>query len=154
MNKERLISAVAILVIGVGAFIGGMQYQKHTGTSTTASNSRFGGQSGTGGFGGTRANRGAFGTLTAINGSTLTVTSNRGTATTYTVNTSSSTTYTDASGNATTAASLATGDTIIAQGTTSGTTVTATSIRINPSFGGGAGAPGGAPDDQSGSQTN
>ncbi|MBW4061079.1 hypothetical protein HJC99_00700 [Candidatus Saccharibacteria bacterium] len=137
MNQKRVISAVAFIVIAIGAFVGGVQYQKHAGsTIASAANAR-------GGFGpgivAQRGARGVFGTVSAINGTTLTVTSELGTTTTYTVNTSASTTYTDGTGASTTASSLATGDTVIVQGTKSGTTVTATAIRINPEFGGGMG---------------
>ena len=84
---------------------------------------------------------GVFGTVSAINGTTLTVTSKFGlkdsgdnktttTTTTYTVNAANATVT---KGNASSSvASIAVGDTVAVQGTVSGTSVTATTIRDLP----------------------
>jgi len=107
------------------------------------------------GAGGMRGGKapGVMGTVSAVDGSTLTVTSKgmmrvRPNATSssataaaiaYTVNASSATVYKN---NVTsTIASVATGDTVMVQGTVSGTTVTATTI--HDGMGGAMGQPGG-----------
>jgi hypothetical protein len=73
---------------------------------------------------------GVVGTVTAISGSTITVSSKgfgpNATATTYTVDASNATVQKD--GSASSVANIAVGDTIMVQGTISGTTVTATKI--------------------------
>ena len=74
---------------------------------------------------------GVFGTVTSVNGTTLTVTSKgfekTATATTYTVDTTNATVTKNNA--ASTVADIAVGDTIMIQGTVSGTSVTATTIR-------------------------
>ncbi|MGB7957550.1 MAG: DUF5666 domain-containing protein [Minisyncoccia bacterium] len=82
---------------------------------------------------------GVFGQVTAINGTTITITDSRNN-TTYTIDASSA--AVTKNGAASSIASIAVGDTIMVQGTTSGDSVTATSIMDG--FGGGHGTyPGG-----------
>ena len=92
---------------------------------------------------------GVFGTVSAINGNTITLTSKpRGdiAPTTYTVNAAAATVTKNNA--ASTVSGIAVGDTIMVQGTVTGTTVTATTIRdgVMPGRGKGAdGAPGTMP---------
>jgi Domain of unknown function (DUF5666) len=81
---------------------------------------------------------GVFGTVTAINGTTLTVTSKgrpnststtATAATVYTVDAGNATVYKGSATSTVSISSIATGDTVMVQGTVSGTTVTATTIR-------------------------
>lgn len=91
------------------------------------------GRSGSGGF------SGVFGKVTAISGTTITITDSRN-STTYTVDASNATVTKN--GAASSISSIVVGDTIVVQGTTSGDSVTATSIMDG--FGGGHGTyPGG-----------
>jgi hypothetical protein len=82
-----------------------------------------------------------FGTVASVNGTTLTVTSKgfgkTATATTYTVDTTNATVTKNNA--ASTVADIAVGDTIMIQGTVSGTSVTATAIRDGVMTGGGRG---------------
>ncbi len=87
---------------------------------------------GRGGFGGGMHRApGVFGTVASISGNTITVTSkgfgSNATATTYTVNATNATVT--KSGAASTVAGIAIGDSVMVQGTVSGTSVTATAIR-------------------------
>jgi hypothetical protein len=85
---------------------------------------------------------GIFGTVSTISGTTLTVTSKGGPATqssggtTYTVNASSATVMKD--GATSTVSAIVTGDTVMVQGTVSGTSITATRINdgLPPQAGG------------------
>jgi len=93
-----------------------------------------GGRGGWGGGSGTHAAPGVFGTVTAVNGTTLTVTSKMrmrpnasSSAVTYTVDASNAAVVKN--GASSTVASIATGDTVMVQGTVSGANVTATMIR-------------------------
>jgi hypothetical protein len=91
------------------------------------------GHNGSGGF------SGIFGQVTAINGTTITITDSRNSST-YTVDASNATVTKN--GAASSVSAIAVGDTIVVQGTTSGDSVTATSIMDG--FSGGHGAyPGG-----------
>lgn len=97
-----------------------------------------------GGFGGGTGTRPAvFGTVASVGSDSFTVSSPQS-GQTYTVNEQSSTTYRSTTGTAS-ASDVAVGDRVAVAGTTSGTTVTATSVVILPAggFGGPAGA--GAP---------
>jgi hypothetical protein len=96
---------------------------------------------------------GVFGTVTAVSGDTITVSSKgfgqNTTTTTYTINASGATVMKDNA--ASSVSAIAVGDTIMAQGTVSGTTVTATKIndgmmmRGMPGSNGGASMPGNIP---------
>ena len=98
-----------------------------SGTNVTATNIRDGVMMGNG----VKNGMGVVGTVSAINGTTLTVNSkarpNGGTATTYTVNASGATVIKN--GAASSVLNIAVGDTVIVQGTVSGTSVTAKTIR-------------------------
>src|ERR1700722_1326994 len=80
--------------------------------------------------GGSHMPPGVFGTVSAISGSTLTVTSKgfgaNATATTYTVNAANATVMKNGATSA--LSDIAVGDNVMAQGTVSGDTVTATKI--------------------------
>ena len=153
-----MVSAVA-LVAGGGGFVLGHDTAGKTAAAAGSSqnqsgNSGFGsgGQGNGGGF--RRGGLGTRGTVSAVNGNTITMTNQSGT--TVTVDVSSSTSYLNGADR--TAASLSdvtTGSIILAAGQTSGNTITATRIIINPpapgSYGGGGGA---APGSSSGTMTN
>lgn len=131
-----LIVIVGCLLLG---FVGGMEYQKGktTNTSSTAAG-RNGAAGGYGQFGGRGARRGGFGQVTAVSNNSITVQNSRtGAAQTY--NITSSTTVTN-NGASASVGDIKTGDTVIVR-TDPTDTSTATTIAINPSFGGGAGAP-------------
>jgi len=140
---------VLILAIGVGGFFGGIQFQKSQATTNpTIANTPDGtGQAGNGFGGGTSMRRmGGFGTVTAISSSSITLSVQTGgpdadsssTATTKTYTITSSTSVTN-SGAAATVSDITVGDIVRIQ-TDSSTSTTATSIEINPTFGG-RGAP-------------
>lgn len=140
-QKLALVPAALALMLGGGAlmsYAGLASAQTTSTTSTTAS------------AGAHQRAPGVFGTITAINGSTVTVESKgfgpNATATTYTVDASGATVTKD--GAAGSVSSLAVGDTIMAQGTVSGTDVTATKIldgKMGPGMGGGRGGRGMGP---------
>ena len=133
---QIIIMAVAILIIAGGAFWGGMAYQKSRQPTTL---SRSGGPQG-GGFGGGQfngANRPTFGQVSSINSTDMVVASRFGGN--VTVQLDSNPTVTDGSGNSASVSDIQTGDTVIVQGSkNSDGSITAQSIRINPSFGGGS----------------
>jgi hypothetical protein len=151
-KRDPIVMIVVAVVIAAVGFVAGMQVQKHLGTKTAATPANgFGGAGG--GFGGgggfRRGGGGTFGQVTSINGTTSMVVQNSRTGTNTTVSLSGNPTVTDA-GASSSLSAIATGDTVIVRGTTaSDGTVAATSILINPSFGGG----GGSSSDSSGTQT-
>jgi hypothetical protein len=132
----------AILIAGVG-FVGGMQVQKGLGSKSASATTGTPGGYGTGGPGGGFRHNGTFGTVSSINGTTSMVVQDSRTGTSVTVSLTGNPTVTDGSGNSSSVSAIATGDTVIVMGSTgSDGTVAATSIRLNPTFGGGA--PGGS----------
>jgi len=130
MNKKLLAIPALMLAVGVAGF------------STQASAASLGVNAGWNGNGlnvraGTSTNPGGpmrmpgvFGTVTAVNGDTITVSSKgfgqNATATTYTVDATNATVTKNNA--ASSVSAIAVGDTIMAQGTVSGTSVTATKI--------------------------
>jgi hypothetical protein len=149
--------AAATIVLLVVGFWSGMAYQKgHSKTAVATTGSTAGGGLSGRGFGGGARRSGGFGQVTAVSPTSITITSQRtNTSTTYTI--TSSTTITD-NGQTVTTTDIQTGDTVIVMTSGTGST-TATSILVNPSFGGGGGGFGGtsAPtgsDDSTPSQTN
>lgn len=119
---------IAIPVIGAfitsSLLIGGVAFaQSATPPSGTYQGHGYGGQSG--------RVPGVFGTVASIDGTTLTVTSkgfgSNTTATTYSVDASTATVT--KSGATASVSDIAVGDTVMVQGTVSGTSVTATAIR-------------------------
>ena len=127
---------VIVILLCALSFLGGAVYGKHhapkmTVTTSATSNGGFGG--GFGGRGGS-ARSGGFGQVSAVSASSITLQNPRsGTNTTYTI--TSATTITDNS-QAVTTSDIQTGDTVIVRVASAGST-TATSILVNPSFGGG-----------------
>jgi len=127
VTKSNATGAVSAIAVGDKVMVQG----KINGTSVTATNIRDGVMPN----GGARAGMGVAGTVSAINGTSLTVTSkgrptgSSATATpiTYTVDASSSTVTKN--GTASSLSSIAVGDTVMVQGTVSGTSVTAKTIR-------------------------
>ena len=101
-----------------------------SGTSVTATSIRDG-MMGCGGIGRGMGQTGVSGTVASVSGNTLTVTSKMGpggsTSTTYTVDATNATVT--KAGVSSSVSNITVGDTVMAQGTVSGTNVTATSIR-------------------------
>lgn len=119
-----------------------------TGTSSSITATRVSGFAGggRGGFpGGGRfagGGPGAFGTITSIGSGSFTVSSRSGTA--ETVDVTSATTYSDSSGTLSGLSALKTGEDVIVEGSTSGSVVKATAVRVfQPGAGGGFGGEGG-----------
>ncbi|MDB5175186.1 MAG: hypothetical protein JWM81_44 [Candidatus Saccharibacteria bacterium] len=127
-----LVGIAIVLVVGIGGFIGGMQFQKGKtgpGVATAASNFSHGFSGGMNG----RAMNGSFGAVTAISTTSLSVQDRRSsTAKTYSI--TSSTTITN-NGAAATASDIAVGDNVIVR-TASADSTEATSIALNPTMGG------------------
>jgi hypothetical protein len=128
MTTKQHLSLLAISGILAGAIMTGSAYAKTTtdnqgpndvGTSRTQPQKQ-----------------GTMGTVTAVSGNTITMTSKgrvtkdsaTATETTYTVDTSSAKIEKD--GTTSTISSIVVGDTIIVEGTTSGTSITATTIQV------------------------
>lgn len=154
-NLPVILAAVVVLSLLIG-FFGGIAYQKGkktTATTAISNTNGFGGQSGFGGGqGGFRRGGGAIGQVTAVSDSSITV-SNQRTGSDQTFKITSSTTISN-NGSAASASDIQTGDTVLIRTSTSDTS-TATSILINPSFGGpgGFGGQSQTPNDNSGSSS-
>jgi hypothetical protein len=134
INRDPIVIVVAALVIATLSFVGGMQVQKSLGTKNTGANAS--GAPGAGG--GFRRGNGTFGQVSSIDGTTSMVVANSRSGANVTVSFSSSTTVTDGTGAASSIGAIQVGDTVVVTGTKAGDgSVTATSIRLNPSFGGG-----------------
>ena len=138
---------IVIIILCIVSFVVGDSYGKdHASSSSVASTTGAGNRSGGGGF----RNGGGFGQVTAVSSSSITLQNTRTNAsTTYTIN--SSTTITD-SGQTVGVSDIQTGDTVLIRVASTGST-TATSILVNPSFGGGGfggGGGGGAGSSSSG----
>lgn len=128
ITKGMFVSAASSVVLGT-LLIGSVTFAQTTPTTPTQGE----GQGGWG-RGGRMMGRmpGVFGTVASVNGTTLTITSKAGpngtpAAATYTVDASGATVTKE--GSASTVSSIATGDTVMVQGTVSGTSVTAKVIR-------------------------
>jgi hypothetical protein len=122
VTKNNTASTVANIAVGDTVVVQGTV----NGTNVTATAIRDGVMAQ-----GNRAGMGIAGTVSAINGTNLTVTSkatpNGGTATTYTVDASNATVTKN--GNTSSVSGIAVGDTIMVQGTVTGTSVVAKTIR-------------------------
>jgi hypothetical protein len=140
---------VVVIILCALSFGLGVISQKHGTKTVVATSSVTGGHfTGGGGFGGHRS--GGFGQVTAVSPTSITITNERsGASSTYAI--TASTTITD-SGQTVTTSSIQTGDTVIIM-TSSSSTSTATSILVNPSFGGGFGG-GASGSSSSGSSTS
>jgi hypothetical protein len=152
----RVTLALAVAVVGAGAFIGGAEAQKHLGSKPTTSGggaagssfaSRFrGGGTGTRGASGTGAassflgGGATIGTVAAIKGSTLYVTDTSGATVKVTTSPASQVTKTVTG----TVKSVDPGDTVVVRGTTKKNgDIAATSIAIGGAGAGGFGGFGG-----------
>jgi hypothetical protein len=137
-----LIAAVALVAGASGFAIGHFTAPKAT-VASTSQNSAGGGN---GSFFRTGGQRPVFGTVASVSGDTITVNDQR-TGSTETVTVNSSTTYSDGSGSGASVnlASIASGTSIAAMGTTdsSGNVTSATRIIVNPQFHGFSGSGGG-----------
>jgi len=134
---KPLLAIGALVVIAIGSFYGGIDYQKHhqSGSSPTTA------ALGSGGFrGGGLSRDRVIGSVTTISPTSITV-QNARTGSSSTLTITSSTTITD-SGSAATVSDIQTGDTVFITENSSNTS-DAASIAVNPSFGGPGG--GGAP---------
>jgi len=127
---------------------GGLAFALATSGGSTPAASSDGHHGGFGGFGGNGSgfpgagDLAVFGTVASVASGSFTVTST-GSGKTYTVDERSSTTYRNGDSTAS-ASDVATGDRVAVAGSTSGTTVTATTVTILPAGGYGGGAPGGS----------
>ncbi len=147
MNNKKYLGTLAASVMIAGIGFAGMAFADTPASAPYANHQGFRGAPGSI-QGGMRMGQGVFGTVASVSGNTLTVNSPArkgfGTstaavaATTYTVDASSATVYKD---NATSSvSSIASGDTVMIQGTVSGTNVVAKTIRDGkmPTMGNGA----------------
>jgi hypothetical protein len=123
---------LAVIVLCGLSFYGGVAYEKghnHT-VASTAAKAGFNGGGYGGRFSGQRPN---IGDVTAVSSSSITITSSMsGSSETFSI--TSSTTFTD-NGQTSSVSDIQTGDTVLIR-TSSSSSTTATSIDINPSFGG------------------
>ncbi len=137
MKNNTLIMGILVIVVGVGAFFGGMQYQKTKSTSQFAAG-QFGGAGLRGGAGGGRTGgtRPVAGEVLSSDNNSVTVKLQDGSSKIVLV--SSSTTINKADQAA--MSDIKTGERISAYGQTNADgSVTAQNIQINPMFGGGPG---------------
>lgn len=131
------IAAVIAAATGVIGFVGGIQFQKGTNSSSVANQGGFGnGQGGMGGGMGMR--NGSFGTVTAVSDSSITITVMRGgpdsssssssssTTKTYTINSSTKITVDGSTGSV---SDIATGDTVMIEADSDDSSIAA-SIRV------------------------
>lgn len=137
-TKPALIAGSIVVALVLG-FIGGISYQKgktpNTQIGTTTGQFGTQGTNGQNGFRGMRRS-GSFGSVTAVSDNSITVDSQR-TGGSETFKITSSTTVTD-NGSSASVSDIKVGDTVMIRTSTSDTS-TATSILLNPSFGGGPG---------------
>jgi hypothetical protein len=163
MIKKRITIPLAALALMLTAG-GGLAVAAHADTSTTAATT----QSTDQGPGGTHTPPAAVGTVTAVDGNTVTLTDKKS-GTTYTIDVSSATitkrsaptasssttgttstgtsrTWTPPTETTITASDIAVGDTLMVQGTVSGTTITATKVEDGVGGFGGHGGGMGGPD--------
>jgi len=142
LQKSHVIPGVIACAFGLVGFLGGMQFQKSqspTASASDATNNQA--QQPPGGFGEMRQGGGQFGgqrptlgEVTAISSDKITVKTQAGSSD---VTLTSETVVRDGETNETIAKdTIKVGDTIIVMGDTSGTSVTAETITVNPSFGG------------------
>jgi hypothetical protein len=150
------VAIIVVLALMIISFFLGLQYEKKHApkTATGVTNTSRGGL-GSGGFGGGagRGNRGdnVIGTVTAITSGSITVDNSfSGSSTTLSI--SSATTITD-NDQSVTISDIQTGDKVLITKSSS-TSTTATSIDVNPSFGGQGQAPTGGSIDQNSMDTN
>lgn len=126
VTKDQATSSVSAIATGDMVLVEGTV----NGSSISATSIRDGMKGGGGSMGGWRGS-GVMGTVTALDGSIITLQSKgygqNASQTTYTVNAANATVMKNAA--TSTLAAIAVGDRLMVQGTTSGTTVTATMIR-------------------------
>jgi hypothetical protein len=139
--KSSSVNKVGIAIISTAVMatlaIGGTAFaQSTTATATTGTGSHQGWMPGSNG--GVKRAPGVFGTVSAISGDTITLTSkgygSTATPKTYTVDATNATVT--KSGAASSVSAIAVGDTLMAQGTVSGTSVAATKIMDGMMMGG------------------
>lgn len=132
--KTAIGIVVVVILCGLSFYSGDSYGKNHApkAAATASFRTTTGGGFGGGGF----RNGGGFGQVTAVSSSSITVQNPRsGASTTYAI--TSSTAITD-NGQTVSTSDIQTGDVVIIQVASSGST-TATSIMVNPSYGGGGG---------------
>jgi hypothetical protein len=141
-NTQIALGVVGAIIFGSLGFVGGIQYEKRNIPSPVASAAAGTAGAGAGGFAGRGAGAagqrraGVFGTVSAVSATSITVNETR-TNSTQTLAITSATTVTNAGASAS-VSDIQVGDTAIIM-TSASDTSTATTISINPSFGGGRG---------------
>lgn len=144
MKNNFIVIAIVIVLVGVGAFFGGIKYQKsksggvlrQTQNGTGGSNSRAGGQNGQGRF--SIAGRPVIGEVLSVDDKSITVKLQDGSS--KIVLFSDKTSINKAS--AGTKGDLKVGERVLATGTeNSDGSVSATNLQLNPTFGGMGGRP-------------
>jgi hypothetical protein len=151
VTARSVTMAGIVIVVFIIGFLGGMAYQKghtkHAAAVVSSSGSSGSGGPGSGGF---RRRSGGIGQVTAVSPTSITISNTRtGASSTYAI--TGSTTITD-NGQAVTTSDIQAGSTVLVM-TSASDTSTATSILVNPSFGGGASGGATAPG-AAGSATN
>ena len=136
-NNYKTLAATLALLAGVAVALPAFALDNTNGTVPRVQKQGWG--QGGGPRGQMMGNRGVFGTVASINGNALTVTGkvgpNGGTPTTYTIDTTNA--KVTKSNVASTVSAIAVGDTVMVQGTVSGTNIAATIIRDLPAQAGG-----------------
>jgi hypothetical protein len=134
LTTGTLLAGIAIaLVVGIGGFIGGMQFQKGKAAPSVAAGTSDFSRSGFAGGRNGQAMNGSFGAVTAVSATSISV-QDRRSSTAKTYNIISTTTITS-SGAAATTSDIAVGDNVIVR-TASASSTDATSIAVNPTMGG------------------
>jgi hypothetical protein len=137
-TKSLIVTVVVVIVVGVGAFFGGIQVGKakapSTATTPTAAGTRAAG-TGRGGAAGTRGAGGAFGggvtgQIISMDATSITVKTQAGSTEIVYFSGKTPITKEDTASSS----DLATGDNVVVRGTTSSGTVTATNISIVPTL--------------------
>ncbi|NNJ10909.1 hypothetical protein EKD04_011255 [Chloroflexales bacterium ZM16-3] len=145
MNQERILWVVAVLLVGGAAFFGGRQMGVVAGQdSRTAAQQQFfaqrgGGQAGAGAQTPGGRGQGVSGTVETIDGSTVSLKLNDGSTVKVSLAADGVVRH-QVDG---TIADIKVGERVVAIGTQSGDTLTASSIQVGAAFGGAPGAPGG-----------
>jgi hypothetical protein len=139
-RRSRWVVAAALVLAAIGLSVALATSPSATTTSPSATAGHAGPASGAAGGGGSNARSGpaaggASGTVGSVSTSSFTMTTSAGQK--VTIKEAASTTYQKGPGS-TSASAITTGDSVLVLGTTSGTTISATQITVQPTGGGSA----------------